>query len=60
MALGHRWDKSKTTVWPLRCLECGCTGRVKQGTAGTMEYRAKAALSFWVPRMTCVARKKTS
>jgi hypothetical protein len=59
MAKRHRWDKSKRTTWPLTCLDCGCTGRVKAGTAGTMEYKAKNSPDWcWTPRATCSTRKK--
>lgn len=48
----HRWDKSVSTVWPLRCLDCGVVGRVKQGTAGTMQY-SRTGTGEWVEKIPC-------
>lgn len=52
MAKKHRWDKSGRGVWPMACLDCGCTGRIKAGTAGTMQYQPKGETA-WRPRHPC-------
>lgn len=57
MATRHKWDKSSTTAWPLVCLACGVTGRVKMGTCGTMEYLYPGG-TVWVKRAPCEPQKK--
>lgn len=56
MAKRHQWDRSNGNVWPKRCADCGVTGRVKPGTAGTMQYSA-TGLGGWVAKSPCGPRE---
>lgn len=49
----HEWNKSMRTTWPLECASCGVEGRVKNGTAGTMQYRADSEAGWATRTIPC-------
>lgn len=53
MATKHKWDKSISSVWPLKCIRCGVTGRVKAGTEGQMQY-SRSGTGAWEKKIPCL------